>query len=526
MSTYKKGRSRTVSRQPRTRARTGKVAISGGGVYKVSKNSITMGSQIPNFRNGKHSIIISNREYLQDVVTPGAAFDLSDPYPINPGMAVTFPWLHTIANCFEEYILHGVVFYFKSTCGNSVGSTTTSLGTVMMATNYNVSAPAFASKAQMENHEFGMSKKPSGDMIHPIECASKEDVLRAQYIRSTTVATGLDPRFYDHGNFYFATQGQQAESNLGELWISYDIELLKPKVGTFVAPGPPDPPEPCPTVEAFVNSGHRRANAAALESIAGADIFGQNGTMASWDVYGGEVVESPDPCICISPGPNGTFNVHPSNLSFTNGDTGLMVEIIWYLNAPTDTTVVTTPLSSWTGGGLINVEVKNVYTASMCQFMCVQLYIHSPTGAGPWPVTCSGLFGIFPPDAVAVDVPEVITSTYNRSDVFSNKRAKYLENLKPCPCPKPAGWKDPFVKRKAVLTAKGYVGIPVKAPANDEEKKEQAKKKPVQPMTEEESFVVLESNPPQILRSKVKQVSEPASPSAKPKVVSKKASGV
>lgn len=51
-------------------------------------------------------------------------------------------------------------------------------------------------------------------------------------MRSSPISN-VDEKFYDFAKFQVFTQGQQAVgSNLGELWISYDIEFLKPRLPT------------------------------------------------------------------------------------------------------------------------------------------------------------------------------------------------------------------------------------------------------------------------------------------------------
>jgi len=84
----------------------------------------------------------------------------------------------------------------------------------------------------MENYEFGASVKPSCSLMHPIECAKAQSVLGDLYVRATPgVPAGSDRRLYDFGNFQIASNGCQGTSvNLGELWVTYEIELFKPKV--------------------------------------------------------------------------------------------------------------------------------------------------------------------------------------------------------------------------------------------------------------------------------------------------------
>lgn len=201
--------------------------ITGRGDYKVSSNSILKGTDPPSFSRNGRGTIVRHREYIADI-TGSTAFTLTS-FPINPGLSSTFPWLSAVAQNYEEYVIRGLVFEFKSTSANALNSTNTALGTVIMATRYNVLAGNFSNKTEMENYEFSTSIKPSESAMHPIECAVGESPLHVLYVRSGVAAAG-DLRLYDIGNFQIATVGMQAAANIGELWCTYDVELLKPKV--------------------------------------------------------------------------------------------------------------------------------------------------------------------------------------------------------------------------------------------------------------------------------------------------------
>lgn len=194
------------------------------------------GAALPVIKNSSTGIIIRHKEYLGDI-NPSTEFNVNS-YPINPGIEKTFPWLSQIAGSFEEYEFRGLLFQFRSMSSDSVLSATsnTSLGTVIMATEYNVVLPSFTTKAQMENHEFAISCKPSCSLLHPIECARGQTPVTRLFIRNNPVETGADPRLYDLGNFQIATQGMQnvvdptENASIGELWCSYEVKFLKPKI--------------------------------------------------------------------------------------------------------------------------------------------------------------------------------------------------------------------------------------------------------------------------------------------------------
>lgn len=202
--------------------------IMGSGDYQITGpppeyNVLTAPAQIPQFSTTHSTNIICHREYLGDIAGT-ASFD-NTLYPLNPGISSTFPWLSSVADNYQEYKFHGLVFEFRSLITDFV--TSGAPGVVVMATNYNADVPEYATKQQMENSEFAVSVKPTNNLIHGIECSSKETTIPQRYVRTGTVPANQDLRLYDYGNFQFATQSNPLQ-NLGELWVSYCVEFFKP----------------------------------------------------------------------------------------------------------------------------------------------------------------------------------------------------------------------------------------------------------------------------------------------------------
>ena len=201
--------------------------IFGSGDYQVVGASpaynVMMNDQIPKFNTSKQTNVICHREYLGDIM--GTAGFNNTAYPLNPGMAKTFPWLSTIAQNYQQYKFHGVIFEFRPLITDFV--TNGAPGVVVMATNYNADAPAYTTKQEMENSEYAVSVKPTRELIHGIECDIQQTSVSQLYVRSGTPVVGQDLRLYDLGSFQFATQVNPIQ-NLGELWVSYCVEFFKP----------------------------------------------------------------------------------------------------------------------------------------------------------------------------------------------------------------------------------------------------------------------------------------------------------
>lgn len=211
-------------------------ALTGFGDYEVEQNSLmppVLGGDPPiiqNSRNNSH--IVHHREYIGDVYA-STAFSIQT-YPLNPGLISSFPWVSQQADSYEQYKFRGMVFEFKSMSSDAVLSSaaSSSLGTVVMSTQYNALEAPFSDKRTMENYEYANSCKPSCSMLHPIECKMSQNTISELYVRTGEVSQG-DRRLYDLGNFSIAVQGMQnvgANQVIGELWVSYELEFFKPKL--------------------------------------------------------------------------------------------------------------------------------------------------------------------------------------------------------------------------------------------------------------------------------------------------------
>lgn len=215
-------------------------SIFGRGAYTVAKNTIIKsgmvlgeGTEVPSFVDSNRYTRITHREFVQDIVVPATPTAFTNTtFVINPGNATLFPWLATIASCYQQYEIMGMVIMFKSTSTDF--STSGALGSVVLATNYDVLESPYASKVIMENSQYAVSAKPSLSQMHAIECDPKLTSTNVKYIRNASSSTtaSQDARFYDHGLFELATVGLSSTAGqvLGELWVTYDIKLLKPEI--------------------------------------------------------------------------------------------------------------------------------------------------------------------------------------------------------------------------------------------------------------------------------------------------------
>jgi hypothetical protein len=226
----------------RMRASGGYVPVGRGdysGYGGVPVNSLIQGSNVtvPRMQGGDEigSVVISHREFLGNIT--GSQLFENSTFQLNPGLVDTFPWLSQIAANYEEYSFEQLMFTYVSLLSEATSSG--AVGTIIMSTNYNAGNPAFLTSNDMLNNIGTISARPTDTpIIHGVECDDNKNVLPSYYVRVGEVPEGQDIKTYDVGLFQLATEGMPVSDQLqGQLYVSYQITLRKPKLFTAAGKG-------------------------------------------------------------------------------------------------------------------------------------------------------------------------------------------------------------------------------------------------------------------------------------------------
>jgi len=163
---------------------------------------------------------IRHREYLFDII--GSNAFTSNKVRINPGLSDSFPWLSAIANRYESYLFHRLQFEFCTE------SPTNEIGTVLLTVDYDPLDPAPSNKTQALAYVDAVRSPPWSDCCFT---ASVKDLhKRSSYFTRSLVSDTTDLTTKDTGNLFACTQGQGNNRTLGEIWVSYEIELMTPQL--------------------------------------------------------------------------------------------------------------------------------------------------------------------------------------------------------------------------------------------------------------------------------------------------------
>jgi len=220
--------------------------------YTIAHNTVVdprvtpLAAQLPMLGSLGGVARIQHREYVTDIKMTDNFQNIG--FVINATNGITFPWFATVAAAYEQYKILGMLFEFRSLSANALGSVgNPSMGSITFATQYDVYQPVFGSKKSANNHVYATSCKPSENMIHPVECDPGQTPVNPLSCRPRDlVSTVFDARLFDFGRLEVCTQGSgnpDFQYVAGELWVTFDILLLKPKLpsgGTLLAIDPPD----------------------------------------------------------------------------------------------------------------------------------------------------------------------------------------------------------------------------------------------------------------------------------------------
>lgn len=165
--------------------------------------------------------IIRHREYVGPVVGDTGLSILGR--NVNPGLATIFPWLATIAANYEKYKMRKLAFQFITSSGTSTG------GRVGLAFGYNPSEKIPLNKQEFFSIVPNREEAPWEDIYLQVPCNGE-----TKYVRFTSPTEG-SVNTYDMGVLITMTGNNASASTLGDLFVEYEVELLRPHYGRVLS---------------------------------------------------------------------------------------------------------------------------------------------------------------------------------------------------------------------------------------------------------------------------------------------------
>jgi hypothetical protein len=207
-------------------------------VVATSGKTETRFSRLGKFMHGTKpgDIRIQRLEYLGAVNGYQGNFVVNQ-YNINPGINLTFPWLSSLAGRFEKYFIHSL----RIVCSPRVASTTP--GGTYIACDYDSGDLAPTAKNTLFELGTYADAQCWQKIDVPLNRSKLNNSVPHHFIRTGPLASNLDIKTYDCGQFFVCTDATPASVNqatssgtasyslptlISDISIEYDIELIEP----------------------------------------------------------------------------------------------------------------------------------------------------------------------------------------------------------------------------------------------------------------------------------------------------------
>lgn len=170
---------------------------------------------------------ICEDEYIAEVA--GSTGFATTSFPINPGQAVTFPWLSKEALLWEKYRFEELEFYYRPEV--SAFATNGQSGKVMLSCDYDAADPPPGTKQQVEDTHPHNDAMPYEEVVLRLEPKEMYQLADSKYVRPGGLPGATDIKTYDCGNLFVSTIGCTNTTTIGELRVRYcvvfDVPVLE-----------------------------------------------------------------------------------------------------------------------------------------------------------------------------------------------------------------------------------------------------------------------------------------------------------
>jgi hypothetical protein len=197
----------------------------------VAYSSPTL-NQAPKIKSSARMTAVSHRE-LVATISGNTTFGTQD-FSLNPGLAATFPWLSSIAPSFEQYCFKRLRFHYVTRCATSY------VGSVLLAPEYDALDSAPTSEVLTAMMAGAKEDVPWRDQVIDFNVRDMFPLGPRKFIRTSALSGSADLKTYDAGQLFVGKAGCADTSNIGKLWVEYDVELhipQNPNASTSVSVG-------------------------------------------------------------------------------------------------------------------------------------------------------------------------------------------------------------------------------------------------------------------------------------------------
>ncbi len=205
-----------------------------GSIQRAVSAPVSMASTVRNIQpkisyNGSNSCCIMHRELIA-TINHSSSFATTS-FALNPGLSATFPWLAPMAAQWEQYKFKKLIFNYVTR------TSTTTVGSVLLAPDYDASDSAPSSEVNMASYQDCVEDVPWKNLVCRLNAASMHIIQQRKYLRTGAIPSGTDVKLYDVGNFFVGTTGGVNTDPIGKLYVEYEVEFYVPQKESSASSG-------------------------------------------------------------------------------------------------------------------------------------------------------------------------------------------------------------------------------------------------------------------------------------------------
>jgi len=173
----------------------------------------------PVVRTGNNATRITGHEQIATV--NGSIGFTSTKYQVNPGLGF-YTWLSSRAVGWEKYkLIKFEVMYVPAEAN------TTTPGSVYLVADYDPTDPPPSSLQALSTYESQVNGRVYNALTLSLSTKRMFDGVQTKYVREGPVASALS--LYDAASYTFATISCSDSAPIGQLWVSYVVDLISPQ---------------------------------------------------------------------------------------------------------------------------------------------------------------------------------------------------------------------------------------------------------------------------------------------------------
>lgn len=183
-------------------------------------------------QSGMDRIRVRHREFIGGLTTgTNTAWSTVFEGQLNPGLKRSFPWLSTTALNYENYKVNNLVVEYIPSVATNID------GQISLLIDYDAADSRPPSEEAFKNSQNAVVTSVwKGVALR----STKEQLNKGmvtKFTRDESISSTADLKTYDIGTLYVFSQGVVANKRVGDLYISYDIELITPQLNALVRGG-------------------------------------------------------------------------------------------------------------------------------------------------------------------------------------------------------------------------------------------------------------------------------------------------